>query len=510
MGETVVAAVLSALVVVVVFVAVRQWSAGAGRVVSADPARTLTSLPTALALSGDHLSGGMLVGLLGLLLARGVPALWLTVGVIAGLVLSLATSVAPLRRSGAYTLSDFAEWRLGSRKVRRFTSAAVCCTAWLFLIAQSQIAGNLVHAIAGAPPWSGWAGVCAAALGVVLRGGVRRQSTVAQGLRWLLVVVALAAAAVLAAAIGGAVSAGAVSDGGPALGTVAHPGYARVSLVIAMACGTMGLPYLIVRLSALPTGQAARRAVAVAGGVMALPLALTAARASGFAPVQGAGSGGAFVWTPGVLRPIGVPGAAGTVFVAIMVAAVLLALFSSVTATSYAVAATIAQCLLGGGDRAFKFGGLIVAVVPPAAMVWAHPVAPGVLVPIAFAVSAGSLCPLLVLGIWWRHLTAVGAAAGMLAGGGLAVAGAVVHLAGVPVHGWWATWCLHPAAVTVPIGFAVMIGVSRPTRRYRPRGVASAMALMHLPDETHPVPATATRTVTMRVHSVVERAVERP
>ena len=39
---------------------------------------------------------------------------------------------------------------------------------------------------------------------------------------------------------------------------------------------------------------------------------------------------------------------------------------------------------------------------------------------LAFAVAASSFCPLLVLGIWWRGLTDVGAAAGILAGGGAA------------------------------------------------------------------------------------------
>ena len=36
---------------------------------------------------------------------------------------------------------------------------------------------------------------------------------------------------------------------------------------------------------------------------------------------------------------------------------------------------------------------------------------------LAFAVAASTFCPLLVLGIWWRGLTAVGALAGLLVGG---------------------------------------------------------------------------------------------
>ena len=36
---------------------------------------------------------------------------------------------------------------------------------------------------------------------------------------------------------------------------------------------------------------------------------------------------------------------------------------------------------------------------------------------LAFAVAASTLCPLLVLGIWWRGLTAFGAASGLVVGG---------------------------------------------------------------------------------------------
>ena len=52
---------------------------------------------------------------------------------------------------------------------------------------------------------------------------------------------------------------------------------------------------------------------------------------------------------------------------------------------------------------------------------------------LAFAVAAATFCPLLVLGIWWRGLTAPGALAGLVAGGVLASGAVLTSLVGEPV-----------------------------------------------------------------------------
>ena len=57
-------------------------------------------------------------------------------------------------------------------------------------------------------------------------------------------------------------------------------------------------------------------------------------------------------------------------------------------------------------------------------------------VALVFAVAASTFCPLLVLGIWWRGLTAAGRDRGGRWSGGLPSAGAVaVSLAGCGGHG---------------------------------------------------------------------------
>jgi cation/acetate symporter len=87
-----------------------------------------------------------------------------------------------------------------------------------------------------------------------------------------------------------------------------------------------------------------------------------------------------------------------------------------------------------------------------------------------------------VLGIWWRGLTDLGAALGVLVGGGAAVAAVLVNFLGRTGHGLFAVLVSYPAAWTVPLAFAVMIGVSLATRRRVPGNVALTMLRLHAPD----------------------------
>jgi Na+(H+)/acetate symporter ActP len=97
-------------------------------------------------------------------------------------------------------------------------------------------------------------------------------------------------------------------------------------------------------------------------------------------------------------------------------------------------------------------------------------------------VAASSFCPLLVLGIWWRGLTDLGAAAGILIGGGSAVGAVVLTVLGPPMHGWAAALVRQPAAWTVPLAFAVMVTVSMATRRRAPADIGATMLRLHAPD----------------------------
>lgn len=117
--------------------------------------RGVTPWRNASAISGEYLSAAAFLGTAGLVLAYGADMLWLPVAATAGHVLLLAFVTAPLRRSGAYTVSDFAEWRLGSPAVRRIVTCCVCFIGWFYLLPQFQGAGVTLRVMTGAPVWAG-------------------------------------------------------------------------------------------------------------------------------------------------------------------------------------------------------------------------------------------------------------------------------------------------------------------------------------------------------------------
>src|SRR3569833_214565 len=127
----------------------------------------------ASAISGEYISAAAFLGMAGLELENGADMLWLPVGAAAGHVVLLTLVTAPLRRSGAYTLSDFAAWRLGSRTVRHAVSGCVVVIGWLFLLPQFQGAGVTLSEISGLPVWTGWVLVVLAVAALVLPGGMR-------------------------------------------------------------------------------------------------------------------------------------------------------------------------------------------------------------------------------------------------------------------------------------------------------------------------------------------------
>ena len=103
-------------------------------------------------------------------------------------------------------------------------------------------------------------------------------------------------------------------------------------------------------------------------------------------------------------------------------------------------------------------------------------------VELAFAVAASTFCPMLVLGIWWRRLTAIGVMAGLAVGGSLSMTAVLATMVGVHADGMLGAILTQPAAVTVPAAFATMIGASIATRHRQPAHVAQTMVRLHAPE----------------------------
>jgi len=147
--------------------------------------RTVTPLWNASAIGGEYLSAASFLGIAGLILTFGADMLWFPVGYTAGYLVLLVLVAAPLRRSGAYTLPDFAEARLESRTVRRLSSVLVVTIGWLYLLPQFIGAGLAVRLATGAPGWLGGLLVAVVVLFSVATGGMRSITFVQAFQYWL-------------------------------------------------------------------------------------------------------------------------------------------------------------------------------------------------------------------------------------------------------------------------------------------------------------------------------------
>ena len=114
------------------------------------------------------------------------------------------------------------------------------------------------------------------------------------------------------------------------------------------------------------------------------------------------------------------PGPVGDILGAIVAAGAFAAFMSTASGLLVSIAGTVSHDVVPGKARRRRARFRIAAVagmVPPALLALATPdVDISVLVGWAFALAASTFCPLLLLGVWWPRLTALGAAAGMLAG----------------------------------------------------------------------------------------------
>lgn len=149
-----------------------------------------------------------------------------------------------------------------------------------------------------------------------------------------------------------------------------------------------------------------------------------------------------------------------------------------------AVAGVITQDVLPSrGVRHFRLATVLAIAVPLAGSLLVSRVPVADAVGMAFAVSASSFCPLLVLGIWWRRLTPPGAIAGLLLGGGSALLSVAITVSGaVRPPGWPHALLAWPAVWSVPVGFLAMILVSLATPGRIPPGTNAAMTRFHLPE----------------------------
>jgi cation/acetate symporter len=460
--------------------------------------RTVRPALNASAIGGEYLSAASFLGVAGLVLAVGTEMLWYPVGWTAGYLVLLVLVAAPLRRSGAYTLPDFAEGRLESRTVRSLSSLLVVAIGWLYLMPQFQGAGLALGTVAGTAPWVGGVLVATVVLVNVLFGGMR-SITFVQAFQYWLKLTALLFPLLFMLAVwrgdGGASPAdpGVVTGGlsgdvwaSPLVGASEHQLYTTYSIIVATFLGTMGLPHVVVRFYTNPDGRAARRTTLVVLALLGLFYVLPpvyGALGRLYAPdLVASGSQDTVVLE---LPARMIAGTAGELLSALTAAGAFAAFLSTSSGLTIAVSGVISQDVMRRrfrGVRSFQAAAVVAVAVPLLLAVTAEGVSVARAVGLAFAFAASTFCPLLVLGIWWRRLTDAGALAGLGVGAALAGIAVVDTLLQTPHTGWVAALLAQPAAWTVPLAFATMVTVSLATQRRLPANVSRTMVRLHTPE----------------------------
>lgn len=526
--------------------------------------RTVGPVANASAISGEYLSAASFLGIAALIMREGVDALWFPVAFAAGYLALVLFVAAPLRRSGAYTVPDFAEARLCSRRLRTVCTSFVLLIGWLYLLPQLQGAGLALTTLTPLPAWSGVAATGVVVIVTVLGGGMR-SITFVQAFQYWLKLTALAVPAIVVFGLfaGGddpartfdrpsaprfpadltvqvrtdvllevvepvrltavgeldgervdgpvtwlpgrhevlassslSFTAGApvpAAAGAPTTerswlepmsGTKDHQLFEIYSILIAGFLGTMGLPHVLARFYTNPDGQGARRTavvvLAMIGGFYMVVTAIgTLSRL--YTPqllVSADRADAAVLLLPSAALGQSWPAWLLGGLVAAGVAAAILATSSGLVVS---LAGVLFTDVLRGRWRDFRFAAVLSGVVPLVPALLIPRLDYALTVPLVFTVAASTFCPLLVLGIWWRGLTASGALAGVLVGGGLSV-GAVATTLFVLPAGWMGVLLFRPAAVTVPAAFLTMILVSRFSREQVPADVDAALLRLHAPE----------------------------
>ncbi|WP_433870790.1 cation acetate symporter [Saccharopolyspora sp. CA-218241] len=545
-----------ALIVVATF-AIGIWGSRSARTTS-DFSTARQMVPAernAAAISGEYLSAASFLGVAGLVLKDGADALWYPIGFAAGYLALMLFVAAPMRRSGVFTLPDFAEARLDSRPLRSLCTALVLVIGWFYLVPQLQGAGLTLSAILPMPYWVALLVVAVITLTSVVSGAMRAVTLVQAFQYWVkLFAITLPAFALFVVFLStGGPRAQALdrplppvfpedtsvhvhtdvrlqvtapvwlADGPDALylrpgeysvptGSVLHfPEGAAVpvvvggetnnadwlrpqhggptglietySVLIATFLGTMGLPHVLARFYTNPSGQGARRTtlyvLAMLGAFYLFPTIFGLLSRLYVPQLLVTGdTDAAVLMLPHAMLGNWVGGLLG----AVTAAGAFAAFLATSSGLIMSVAGVLSTDVLRGRIRDFRWVAVL-ACVPPVVLAF-----PGLeqdvarSVGMAFAMAASTFSPLLVLGIWWRGLTAVGAAAGMTVGGVLVALAMVVNRVFGPTGTWYATLIEQPALLTVPLAFAVTVVVSRATPHRVPPGVGREMLRMHAPD----------------------------
>ncbi|MDR3691437.1 MAG: cation acetate symporter [Fimbriimonas sp.] len=287
---------------------------------------------------------------------------------------------------------------------------------------------------------------------------------------------------------------------GPMSSKWGYPVLYTYSLIIALVCGTAGLPHILVRFYTNPDGRSAKRTtlwVMVMLGVFYV-----------FTPVWGVmgrlrmpqlyvngGFDAAVIKLPTLLDNK----LLGDILSGVTSAGAFAAFMSTFSGLLVSMSGAFAHDIYGRILRpdatpqarlvAFKVAAVGVGIVSMLLGLLVETFDIATMVGWAFAIGAASYFPLLLLGSWWRGLTKHGAAAGMLLGGLSSVAAIVLNMLldkkvlTMDLPPLVRSVMEQPAIWAVPLSIGTMIVVSKATADKIPADVTLKMIRLHAPEE---------------------------
>jgi len=533
------------------------------------------------AISGEYLSAASFMGVAGMVMSSGYDALWYPVCYACGYLFLLLFIAGPLRRFGAYTIPDFAEGRYDSPLFRKIAVVFVLFIGFFYTMPQMKGAGTtLAYIFPGLPYWVGVALVASVITLNVALGGMKG-ITLVQAVQYWIKLFAICVpifvlmsvygfygnqlganavpsppAAMQVPAAAGAPSvadavappagihravlpekapadAAWVSPFGPLTTKAAKAAHLTpeesrpysllytYSLIIALVCGTAGLPHILVRFYTNPNGVAAKRTtmwVMILIGVFYVVPPVFGVMGRNLFPdlYSGIGAKGTdkiVLELPRLLNERYAP--LGSILSGITCAGAFAAFMSTFSGLLVSMTGALAHDVYGRmlrpqstpeqRMRMFKFAAVLIGGIAIILGSFVEPLEINFMVGQAFAIAAASYFPLLFMSVWWRGMTMRGAATGMLVGGLCALAAATLTnvsnlaldkgpmgkiFAGcAPMNGFWShhpllrILCEQPAIWTVPLAITLMIVVSRLTRKDVPSDVRMKMLVLHAPEQ---------------------------
>jgi len=527
----------------------------------------------ASAISGEYLSAASFMGVAGMVMSSGYDALWYPVCYACGYLFLLLFIAGPLRRFGAYTIPDFAEGRFDSPLFRKIAVCFVLFIGFFYTMPQMKGAGvTLAYIFPGIPYWAGVVLVGAVITLNVALGGMKGITLVQAFQYWIKVFAISVPVFVLMAVFGfynghiganstketpaatevvrkplvekapkdevwtapfGPLTTKAVNAAAAALPVEQRPAYLAehqkpysllytYSLIIALVCGTAGLPHILVRFYTNPDGVAAKRTtmwVMILIGVFYVFPPVFGAIGRNLMPELYTGLAGIKGTDQVVLK---LPtllseryGVIGSILSGITCAGAFAAFMSTFSGLLVSMTGALAHDVYGRmlrpkstpeeRLRAFKFAAVLIGGIAIGLGCFVEPLEINFMVGQAFAIAAASYFPLLFMSVWWRGMTMKGAATGMLTGGLCALVAAAltnfstlaldkgpmgkVFAGFAPLNGFWAQHplarilCEQPAIWTVPLAITLMVVVSKATATSVPADIRMKMLVLHAPEQ---------------------------